>query len=284
MSKLGFIRCLAIVALCGAVACGDDDGTFFPDASAPDTGAGGAGGSGGSGGGGGGAGGTGARDGGADAGGGAGGSVGGDGGVRPDGAAPDGGGGVDAGGGGPVDAAVMADAAGGTVVDAAGADAAPVPMPALTDPQVAAVMLEANTGEVATGERAVARAVSPEVKAFAQRMVDEHRNANTMLLMLLNTAMITPVDSDVRRMVEAQARTALDLLWMRSGVAFDQAYLSTQVTMHAMVLDLINRSLLLSAQNPTLRTQLTTMRDAVTAHLAEAQRLIGSTGDAGARD
>src|SRR5687768_5798548 len=61
--------------------------------------------------------------------------------------------------------------------------AAPAPpstdaQPAVTDPQIAAIVVAAYDVDIRAGELARERAASPEVKAFAERMITDHTGVN----------------------------------------------------------------------------------------------------------
>jgi putative membrane protein len=198
--------------------------------------------------------------------------------------------------GGKVDAPVVVADAG---VDAAGpgaGDAADGAAPArdasrdlspdaavrLSDTQVLGVMLEANTGEAAAGQVAVTRASSDSVKTYAQRMIDEHGAANEHLAMVIETMHVTPDDSPIRRTLHAQAGAAVDTLWATPPARFDAEYMTSQVAMHAMVLELIDTVLMPSA-SAELRADVVAMRDTVVMHLEAARSVLADlSADGGA--
>jgi putative membrane protein len=194
--------------------------------------------------------------------------------------------------GGHVDAPVVVADAGadstGSTADAAadrGRDtAAPTPDASirLSDAQVLGVMLEANTGEAGAGQVAVTRASLGEVKTFAQRMIDEHSAANEHLAMVISTMHVAPEDSPTRQMLHAQAGSAVDALWATPPARFDREYMTSQVAMHTMVLQLIDTVLMPSA-SAELRADVVAMRDTVTMHLEAAQALLADlSADGGA--
>jgi putative membrane protein len=187
----------------------------------------------------------------------------------------DGGGGLGGGGSG------GAGQDGGFTVDAAGDASGDASTTPLADPAAAGVMLEANNGEIAAGQQATARATSAAVKSFGQQMVTDHTAANQRLLALLQRVGISPTDSPQRQMLAMQAQSTLDLLWTRTGAAFDTAYIQSQVLMHQQVLNLLDTVLIPGAQNAELKAELTTTRATVAAHLAAAQALQGADGGAG---
>jgi putative membrane protein len=152
----------------------------------------------------------------------------------------------------------------------------------LSDPASAGVMLEANNGEVAAGEVAVARAQRTDVRAFAQQMISDHTAANQRLLMLTQRLGIMPVDSAQRRTLAMMAQTLINQLWMTSGPAFDTTYVQSQVLAHQQVLMLLDTSLIPGAQNAELKAELMATRMTVAMHLSAAQALLSADAGAGA--
>jgi predicted outer membrane protein len=168
--------------------------------------------------------------------------------------------------------------------DARPADAATDGPIRLLDPQVLGVMLEANSGEIAAGQVAVTRASMGEVKSFGMRMVDEHGSANEHLAMVIAHMSIIPEDSPVRQMLHAQAGSTVDMLWATPAGTFDREYMTSQVAMHTMVLQLIDTVLMPSA-SANLRADVIAMRDTVVAHLEAARGILAAlTADGGAAD
>jgi putative membrane protein len=195
-----------------------------------------------------------------DGGGGHGGAAGSDG-----GAAHDGGGGTGGSGG-----------AGGTAGTGGAA--------ALSDAQIGAVMLEANNGEVAAAQIATAKAQNGNVLAFAMMMINDHSAANTHLSMVLQTANIAPADSAIRANLAMQASQAESTLLSTPTASFDRAYIQSQVTMHMMVLQLLDGTLIPQAQNTELKAELQAERATVMTHLADAQQLLAALSPDGGAD
>lgn len=154
-----------------------------------------------------------------------------------------------------------------------------------SDGQVAGVTVEANSGEVHAGTIARVRSRNEAVRAFAGQMITEHSAANEQMDGLLLAQGLVAADSPTRQTLSGQATQTLNSLWAVSPAAFDVAYADSQVTMHTMVLNLLDATLIPSAQNAALKAALQTMRQAVAAHLAEAQQLRASLStDGGATD
>src|SRR5262245_37809352 len=81
--------------------------------------------------------------------------------------------------------------------------------------------------EVELGKLAADKASSPEVKQFAQRMVDDHSKANDELKSLAQTKGITLPSA-----IASKEKSLENRLSKLSGPAFDRAYLNAMVTDH----------------------------------------------------
>jgi putative membrane protein len=85
----------------------------------------------------------------------------------------------------------------------------------------------AGLAEVQAGQLATERAASAEVKAFGQRMVDDHTQANHELTTIAQAKRL-PVATQLDRKHQAMADTLAKL----RGTEFDQAYMAGQVADH----------------------------------------------------
>jgi len=81
--------------------------------------------------------------------------------------------------------------------------------------------------EVQLGQLAAQKATSPQVKAFAQRMVTDHTQANQDLMQVAKSANI-----DLPTQVDAKQEKEMDRLRALSGTAFDTAYMQHMVQDH----------------------------------------------------
>ena len=93
-------------------------------------------------------------------------------------------------------------------------------------------MAQANINEVAAAKIALSKAQSSDVKAFAQKMVDDHGNALTKVQAVAEKKGVTlPTEPD------AQHKAMADKLEKASGDDFDKMYMENAGTRdHKMVL------------------------------------------------
>jgi len=110
------------------------------------------------------------------------------------------------------------------------------PKTVLTDKQFMREAAVGGMSEVELGKLGVERAQSADVKAFAQRMVDDHSKANDQLKQLASREGVTlPAD------VNAKERATMTRLAKMSGAEFDKAYMRDMVTDHDKDVSLFER-------------------------------------------
>jgi len=119
--------------------------------------------------------------------------------------------------------------------------------------------------EVQLGQLAAQKASSPEVKQFAQRMVDDHTKANDQLKQIASTRGITlPTDVDSRH------KRDMDKLSKMSGAEFDRAYMDHMVADHKKDAKEF-QSQAKNASDPDIKSFAATNAPILTQHLQLAQ-------------
>jgi putative membrane protein len=118
----------------------------------------------------------------------------------------------------------------------------------LADHKFATGAAEGGMAEVQSGQLAVSRASSPDVKNFGQRMIDDHSKANDQLKGIASSERITLPAS-----IGARNQATYDRLNKLSGAAFDRAYMQDMVRDHETdVKEFEQQSQ--SGTNPALKT------------------------------
>ena len=154
---------------------------------------------------------------------------------------------------------------------AAGAAAAPVAGAVATtlskaDHKVVVDMAMANMAEVATGKMAIAKSQNLQVKAYAQKMIDEHSAAQVDVTALAQAKGVTmPTDLDAPHKSMA---AKLDKL---SGDAFDKAYMKNAgVSAHTKTHNKLVKAAS-KAKDPDVKAASTKMMPVVEQHLKLAK-------------
>lgn len=165
-------------------------------------------------------------------------------------------------------------------VETAASAPAPAAASAVTDPQIAAIVVAANQVDIDAGELARGRASDPRVKEFAERMVTDHTGVNQAASELVTKLGVTPEPNATSQKLTADGEASRRALEGQSGAAFDRAYVQGEVAYHQAVLDAIDQTLIPGARNAELKALLEQTRPAVAAHLEHARQLQGALGGA----
>ncbi len=152
------------------------------------------------------------------------------------------------------------------------------PAPALTDANIAAIVVTANSIDISYAEMALAKSQHAAVREFAAMVKRDHESVNEAATALVTRLGVTPamnqIAFDLRDDAEAKRLTLRDF----EGAAFDSAYAANEVTYHTTVLGAIDGALIPGAQNADLRALLVQVRPAVAAHLDHAKSLVQAVG------
>lgn len=142
-----------------------------------------------------------------------------------------------------------------------------------SDPQIAAIVVTANSVDIEAGKLAVKKAESKDVKKFAQQMVTDHTSVNKSATDLAKKLNVTPEENDTSRSLKSGGDTNIAKLKSLKGHAFDKAYVDNEVTYHQAVLDALDKTLIPSASNEELKALLVKVRPAFVAHLEHAKHV-----------
>ncbi|ATB39749.1 hypothetical protein CYFUS_005197 [Cystobacter fuscus] len=149
--------------------------------------------------------------------------------------------------------------------------AADIGLPALSDEEIAQVLLNVNMGEIQQGELARQQATNSEVRRFAEQMVQEHTAAHQELQARLQALGITPRESPLSQQLMAESNQLLMILRASADTGtFDLAYMDVQVFLHAKTLFLMDSVLQPQLRNAELRDFALAIRGAVQRHLDTA--------------
>jgi putative membrane protein len=145
--------------------------------------------------------------------------------------------------------------------------------PALNDANIAAIVLAANTIDIANGELAIARSKHKAVREFARRMMTDHASVNAKAGALAARLGLRPVENAASRGLVASTDSTRQQLRRLKGAAFDRAYVENEVAYHQAVLDLLDSTIVPAVENTELRALLVGVRPAFVAHLEHAKMI-----------
>jgi putative membrane protein len=136
----------------------------------------------------------------------------------------------------------------------------------LTEGQVVKWLLVSNQGEVDDGRKVLSKAVIPEARAFAQRMIDDHGAALVRLQALASRLALTPEPSQESKDKKVEGMLTDEILDMLKPPSFDLTYVDIEVLDHVEDLDTIDEKLLPSTCTPDLKAEVQAERAVVAKH------------------
>jgi putative membrane protein len=167
---------------------------------------------------------------------------------------------------------------------AATAAATPPPAPAapaLTDPNIAAILDAANVADSSAGAVAATKGTNAEVRTFGKNMMRDHHALRKMGQDLVKKLNVTPVLPAGDNSQAAATAWHDSLTAMAKGAAFDKAYIDHEVAYHQSVLQTAQAALG-AAQNAELKALIQKAAPNIQAHLEHAQKIQSTLGGAAA--
>lgn len=144
---------------------------------------------------------------------------------------------------------------------------------ALTDANIAAMVLASNNTDISYARLVPTRAERADVKEFAQRMLTDHTGVNALVNDLLANLNLAPVDNTASLDLRDESANRRDAMRDLSAWAFDSTYMENEVAYHQKFLATIDNVLLPAAKHADLKALLTAVRPAVANHLAHAEQV-----------
>lgn len=124
---------------------------------------------------------------------------------------------------------------------------------------------QGGMAEVKLGQLAVDKASNPDVKAFGQRMIDDHTKANDQLKSICSAENMTPPTD-----IGAKDQATYDKLSKLSGPAFDKAYMKDMVKDHEIDIKEFQKEAN-SGKDPQLKQFAQTTLPTLQSHLSDAK-------------
>jgi len=150
--------------------------------------------------------------------------------------------------------------------------------PAVSDAQIAQIVVTANSIDIANGQIALKQSQNASVDEFANLMIKDHTAVNASATALVTKLGVKPEASDTSKSLQSAADTEQAKLRAMNGAAFDRAYLENEVAYHKQVLGAISDVLIPNAQNAELKKMLVDVKPAFQAHLEHAQHALAALG------
>jgi putative membrane protein len=144
------------------------------------------------------------------------------------------------------------------------------------DAQIAHIAYTAGQLDLEAGKLALRKSKNAAVRSFAETMVRDHAAVNDQALGLLRKLGMTPQANATSEALVKQSHEASQRLSALEGTAFDRAYLVNEVAYHRTVNEALAKTLIPGAQNPELKSLLTTGLTLFQEHQKHAENLAKS--------
>jgi putative membrane protein len=142
---------------------------------------------------------------------------------------------------------------------------------AISDAQIAGVVLSAAAADISQGELALERCSHPEVRTLASELVADNTLLDQSTLNLMARLGVQPVSSaESERLIELATGTTADLAGLR-GARFDRAYVTQEVAEHRDLLARMDGLLIPEAESHEIRGLLASVRPVIASHLKHAE-------------
>jgi putative membrane protein len=170
------------------------------------------------------------------------------------------------------DSTASSTTTGDTSTMAAGAASSTSTSGTWTDPNIVAMLDEANAADSSAGAVAATKGTAAAVRDFARRMMRDHhqlRAQGAALAKKLNVTPAAPSDDPVPGMAQDETNT---LNSTAKGKDFDKAYIDAEVDAHKKVLDLATKAAA-ATQNAELKNLIQKAAPVIQGHLDKAESI-----------
>jgi putative membrane protein len=141
------------------------------------------------------------------------------------------------------------------------------------DAQIAHIAYTAGQLDLEAGRLALTKSKNAAVRSFAQTMVRDHAAVNDQALLLVKKLGVTPEANATSEALAKQSQETARRLSSLQGAAFDRAYIANEVAFHRTVNEALAKTLIPGAQNPELKSLLTTGLTLFQEHRKHAEAL-----------
>jgi putative membrane protein len=147
----------------------------------------------------------------------------------------------------------------------------------LDDPTVVAIFEAANTWDVETGNIAVKKGSTKEIRDFGAMLARDHATVRGQGRDLAKKLGVTPTPPKDFAMAKDHYAAVKKLNGLK-GNAFDRAFLEHEVAYHKAVIDAINTTLMPALKNQEVKDLVTKVAPAFKAHEDAAQDKLNKLG------
>lgn len=151
---------------------------------------------------------------------------------------------------------------------------------ALDDATIVAIFDAANTADIETGELAVKKGSTKQIRDFGAMLARDHKMVRQQGRDLARKLGVTPTPPKDDDSAKAHAAVMKKLRGL-NGAAFDKAFLESEVAYHDAVIQAVQKTLLPAIQNAEVKDLVVKVAPAFVAHRDAAKNMLEKNGMAG---
>lgn len=144
---------------------------------------------------------------------------------------------------------------------------------AASDGGVATILRTANDLEIDAAQMAKKKASNEQVKAFAQTMIDGHKENNKETATLVKKLNIKTEPTEEAATLKKDEAAKMKSWKNVSGAEFDKAYIANQIEMHKSLISKLDSDFIPNARNAEFKAHLEKTRNHVQEHLTKAEEI-----------
>ena len=141
------------------------------------------------------------------------------------------------------------------------------------DLEIAHIAYTAGAIDIRYANLALALSENPEVRKFAELMIQDHTAVNKKALALVQKLKVTPQDNAMSQQLNEHAGKIRDELSQLRGEAFDQRYAANELAYHRLVNQVVEFQFIPNAKNAKLKALLVSALQTFKAHEHHAEMM-----------
>lgn len=143
-----------------------------------------------------------------------------------------------------------------------------------SDMQIAHIAYTAGNLDIRYAHLALAKSSNPEVRKFAELMIQDHTAVNDLAVALLTKLGATPEDNATSQQLIADANAKLNELARMNGADFDRAYAANELGYHQFVNKTVETAFIPAVDNREFKDLLGQALDIFKAHEQHAAQMV----------
>ena len=144
----------------------------------------------------------------------------------------------------------------------------------LSDTEIAHVAYTADNIDIRYAHLALAISKNPEIRDFAENMINDHTAVNEQALDLLKKLGAEAKDNFLSQSLEKNADKLVDEMSKLRGAAFDKRYAENELAYHKAVNDLVENTFIPNIDHPEVKALFETGLGIFKAHEAHAEMMV----------